>query len=484
MTHIFLNRLRSLVPLCITVFMMYTNITAQQSNSLYFMDGIPQSNQLNPATQPRFGWYIGIPALSSIEVNAGNSSVGFKDFVNWNGNPDSLLSKFSKNNIFSAEARIDWLSFGFRINNSYVSFSAGDRIEANADVPYGLMNLIINPPSTTGVMQNYDLSGLGGNATWYREYALGYSIQVDDQLTFGVRGKLLYGIANLSTQNSNTTIHANGDSIWQIQSTAQFSTSIPGMNIYFNGTKLDSVKFNKLKTHDIINMVNSTQNPGAALDLGFIYKLRKDFTISASVVDLGFIQWHTNVNNINVNGSYKLQGASVSNYFSNPNILQSFSDTLKQAYSYSHTTDSYITALYGKIYLGAYYQPLRWLGLGALSRTQITNGLFDQQYTLAMNLMPSRGFNFSLSYTVVDNTYDNLGVGFYFNIGPMQLYFMSERIPVYWDNAVTRGGATIPIPYDEKSLNFHLGMNLVFGSERNKKLKLDKPLLEVENHPW
>jgi len=39
---------------------------AQTQNSLYFMNGIPQSNRINPARNPDCGFYIGIPILSPL----------------------------------------------------------------------------------------------------------------------------------------------------------------------------------------------------------------------------------------------------------------------------------------------------------------------------------------------------------------------------------------------------------------------------------
>ncbi len=465
-----------------------SDLYAQENNSLYFMDGIPQSNQLNPATQPRFGLYIGMPLLSSIEVNAGNSSLGISDLLsgvsfNPNGNDtlylNKLLSRFNKNNYFSAGLSIDLLSFGFRINNSYVSFSAGDRVNFLGNIPYGVFDLLTS--GNLGTDNSFNLTGMGMNLTWYREYAVGYSIEVDDHLTFGFRGKLLYGIANLSVQNSNSRITTYGpDSLWQAQANIQINSSAPAL--------FDSMKHNKISPHQLISMLTNTQNPGAAIDMGVIYKFTNYFSVSASVVDLGFIQWHSGIHNYEVNGSYNFRGSKIDTVSSNLNLFNNLADTLKSAFAYKQNTYSYNTALYGKIYLGAYLQPAKWIGLGALSRTEIRNGVADQQYTLSLNLKPGKEFNFTLGYTIASNTYDNLGLGFYFLTGPLQWYFMSERIPLNWYSArFITNGPYYPVPYDEKNFNFHMGLNFVFGADRSTrimKLKRDKPLVEVENKSW
>src|SRR5512145_896765 len=91
-------------------------LNAQQSNSLYFMDGIPQSNQLNPAVQPKCNFYFGFPGLSSFEINGGNSAISFSDILTKMPGNDSLvwplysqdtktkfLSNFSDVNYFSSD---------------------------------------------------------------------------------------------------------------------------------------------------------------------------------------------------------------------------------------------------------------------------------------------------------------------------------------------------------------------------------------------
>ena len=41
---------------------------SQTQNSLYFMNGVPQANRINPARQIDCGFYIGIPILSTLST--------------------------------------------------------------------------------------------------------------------------------------------------------------------------------------------------------------------------------------------------------------------------------------------------------------------------------------------------------------------------------------------------------------------------------
>jgi hypothetical protein len=50
---------------------------AQVMNSLFFMQGVPQSNRVNPAYQPNAGFYFGIPGISPITSEVYSSSLSY-----------------------------------------------------------------------------------------------------------------------------------------------------------------------------------------------------------------------------------------------------------------------------------------------------------------------------------------------------------------------------------------------------------------------
>jgi hypothetical protein len=64
-----------------------------------------------------------------------------------------------------------------------------------------------------------------------------------------------------------------------------------------------------------------------------------------------------------------------------------------------------------------------------------------------------------------------------FKMGFTQFYFMSERVPLYY-NLVEGGTFSYPIPAYAKNFNYRMGVNICFGYNRNKKLLKDKPLVE------
>jgi hypothetical protein len=71
---------------------------------------------------------------------------------------------------------------------------------------------------------------------------------------------------------------------------------------------------------------------------------------------------------------------------------------------------------------------------------------------------------------------DNFGAVFSSKWGPLQWYIMSERIPLYYDKDV-KG---YYVPAYAKNINVRLGVNVVFGRKRHKRIFKDQPLVEIQ----
>jgi hypothetical protein len=462
---------------------------AQQSNSLYFMDGIPQSNQLNPAVQPKYNFYFGLPGLSSFEMNEGNSAVSFSDILTKMPNSDSLvwpiynqdtktnfLSKFSAVNYFNSDVRNDWISFGFRIKNTYLSFSIGERIESYSFIPKDLIQLGLNMNYSNLATESFDLSNFGVKTQWYREYTIGVSQEINPNLTFGFRAKLLFGIASIETTNSEIKLNNTGPTSWETHSTVDMNSSIPNLTLAYKAN--GDVDFENSKFEDVNNATDAknillnTKNSGFAIDMGVIGKPVKNLSLSLSVIDLGYIRWKDNINNFSSDGTYNFQGLDMP---LNDSIEagDAILDTLESIYAVNTNHEPYTTALSGKVYAGVHYQLIKGIGFGIVTRLQMIRKNIKPQFTFSLNLNPGNALNTTISYTIADGMFDNLGFGIAFRLGPLQSYIICDRIPLFYSYEKSKG---YPIPSYAKSINFRTGFNFVFGSKRNRKALKDKPL--------
>jgi len=468
---------------------------AQQNNSLYYMVGLPQSNQLNPATQPKCGFFIGLPSL---EVNGGNTNVSFKDILIYDPKVDSLfyflknsdaqknfLDKIQGNLNLSADARLDIISLGFRIRNTYLTFGISQRIETRVVIPHDLIMVEGNLDSIGGTKKSLDLSGLGINASYFSEYSFGISHQFGDKLTIGIKAKFLYGLANISTKSYNVYMNDGGPDTYKIGSAIDLNASVPNLTVHEGvDGRVDSLSFKNVKNVDEAKtLLMDTKNMGLAFDVGIIYKPLEKISFSMSILDLGgYINWKDNLHRFKQDGNYDFKGVLY-----NPNdtskITDAILDTLKNHFTYSDNPGGYKTTLSPKFYAGALFQLTKGIGLGFLTRQQILDHKLNSQYTFSLNLYPANMLNITLSYTIADQMYDNFGMGFTFKLGFLQAYVMSERIPLYWywaKNLPNKGDSGIPVPYDAKNFNLHAGINFVLGyNHRTKKIKQDKPLVDL-----
>lgn len=460
-------------------------VFGQQSNSLYFFDRVPQSSQLNPALQPACTFYFGFPVISSLEINAGNNALNVSDFIindAKTGKPVNpfytpeiahmTINKLQKYNTFFSSTQLDLISLGFKIKDSYLSFLISDKMNSNSSIPKDLFNLY----DGIGVGQTFSFDNVGLNATYYREYALGYSQKITDKLYFGVRGKMLFGKANLSFREASLTINEPEWKYITLSSSLQVNASIPYMEVHTDPTgKSDSLEFNDpgKSSSYIKDVFFLSKNRGYAFDFGFQYFINDKLSVSASLLDLGYINWKANVHNITGGGNYNFEGMDmVDSTYSFENLL----DTLKQVYDITASNDAYGTLLSPKLYFGVSYSVTKSIKLAFLSRSEYIYKKFRQQFTGSLTLYPLQFIGATVSYTIADKVYDNLGVGLVFRTGPLQWYLMSERIPI---SLVSLKNSSVPyLPKYGKSLNFRLGLNFVFGVNQKRKLLKDQPFLE------
>jgi hypothetical protein len=99
------------------------------------------------------------------------------------------------------------------------------------------------------------------------------------------------------------------------------------------------------------------------------------------------------------------------------------------------------------------------VNLGALSRTEIFNGKIQSSLTLSANARFFRNLSTSLSYSALNNSYNNIGFGLAAKFGPLQFYTITDNIMA----AIKPNSAQIA--------NIRFGFNLLFGCKDKTKKK-------------
>jgi hypothetical protein len=456
-------------------------ILAQQSNTLYYMKGVPQSHMLNPATKPPCNFYIGVPVVSLFQVNVENSGFSLSDVMWQDGDStriffnrlewqDDFLDNFGKSNYISADVNTHLISFGFKSGPTYISYDLTERVSFRFSYPRDLFKLLMKGNE---LGDEFDLSGFGIEAYSMMEFAVGVSREINDQLMVGTRTKILFGHTNISTRKTDMSIATDFD--WVIRSRFDLNASLPMVDIPTDSVgdfKFDDIDTkDKVSSTDIVNIV--TGNKGLAIDLGVHYKPIENLILSGSLIDLGFIRWKNNTYNISQDAEYVFDGLDV-DLGETDSIFDNFIDTLENTFVFKSTEEPYTSFLAGKLYIGATYQIIEEISAGILLRSEIFKGRLREQLTLSANFYPARIVSASLSWTMMNRTFNNLGFGLSLKPGPFNIYIISDNIPLTFAVEQSSGA---PIPYNARTMNFRFGINFIIGCNREKMKTRDLPLI-------
>lgn len=472
-----MTKIKYSIIICLSISI---SLIGQVSHTLYFMDRIPQSNQLNPAIQPKCNFYFGIPVLSSFYFDLGNSSLSVNKILQYNSVLDSVITFLhpkadrsiffdalkDQNNFFNT-IQSDILSFGFRTGNLYFTFNSAIKSNLYFTYPKDLADLVING-STVGDI--HDFKTLGANLNLYAEFALGVSDRLSDELTVGGKVKLLSGIANVTTRNKSFQIETFEDSeskfVNQVTSDASILVYAPYFEETANGDNIPIDSIFQLKD-DPLKALKPFESKGFGIDLGVMYSGIENLYLSAGILDLGYISWSKNTYEYKMRSSYTLSGKEI-NRDSLENAFSDIFGSIKDSITFSKSSKKYTTALPTKIYLGAEYFLETYFSFGLVSVSQFYLNQFYQQFTFSGNFRPMRATMLSVSYSFLNNGLSNFGLGLAYRPFPgLQFHFITDNIPLKYGKNY--------IPIAARSFNFRIGLNFVVGFSEKRKLK-DKPL--------
>ncbi len=422
-------------------------VKAQQDFTLYHMRLVPSRMYQNPALVPEARSFVGYPGISSIYFNASNS-FSYNDIITHEGDSlkldiDKLLGKLGSRDYLFTNFDLDILSFGFRVADTYyISFAARERTISRFMYSKDLFNFIWNGNGAVGLGEtlNFDTRF---DAMVFDEFSLGLAQNVDDKLTVGMRLKLLNGRFNVFTERGKASLYTDPNSFdLQMKSDVLIRTS-----------GIDS-----LSDQSTGNLI-FPGNMGFGIDLGATYKINSQFTVSASMLDLGYINWKKQLLTLKSQKpgeTVNFDGVDINDFISHDKSLgDAFSavlDTLKDKFKIDSVyNQSYKTYLPVKFYLGGDYNINDKNTVGLLFYSQFYNKKMLPSLSLSYYTQLGRVLGLSASYSIMNRSYNNVGVGFSLNVGAMQIYAATDNI------------LAIPNYKSATNAHFHAGMVFTFG---------------------
>lgn len=277
---------------------------AQTINSAYFTEDYKFRHMLNPAFGNEQN-YVSIPALGNISVNT-HGNFGYQDVIMSNPMYPSLSSKkmttflnpyisaedalsgFSTgNNRITGDVSLTILSAGFKAFGGYNTIEINSRTTTGVSLPYELFEFAKNIGN-----HSYDIGDINAHAQSFAEIAFGHSRQINDKLRLGAKLKVLVGLGRADVKMRNMKADLTAEDKWTITGEATTDVSMKGFS-YVSEEKEYNIEGSG--TYERVNDVDldgvGVGGFGMAIDLGGVYEINEDWTVSASVLDLGFISW-------------------------------------------------------------------------------------------------------------------------------------------------------------------------------------------------
>jgi len=455
------------------------NYASAQNNTLYLIPSVPQTNQLNPALKHNCKIYLSLPVISSIRQSTRNTGFGFHDAIHTGTGAqsdtyyldlDNLDKKLRRMNYSLGNADIDLFGIGFAYKEWYLTFGISNHISLQASYPHDIVSLKdgnwdVN--NMTAIPIN--LSNVGVNATAWNSIGVSASKEVSDGLRVGIRAKYLNGMANVNTRKSNIELNTTSDPVTlDAEVNYKVNSSLP-VELGFASTGLvNRINFDPALENLIGNYIFNG-NRGAAFDGGIIYDLDEATQLSASFTDLGFIWWKSNVNNFTGNGKFVFQGIDLDQYTSGGSqgdLLDALVDSLRSSFQATASTKGYLTTLPLNLYGGITRELMPNVKAGAMTWIEVNGKHVRPSLTLSLNLTPFNAFAATVSYTLMNNKFNQIGGGLVFGNRGAQFYIVTDNIPVRF----TKDASTSLIyPYNARMLCLRLGVNLFFGCDDKEK---------------
>lgn len=404
------------------------SMAAQGLNSAYFTGDYKFRHNLNPAYGNEQG-YVSLPAFGNLNVRTqGNFGLGDVLFDNPRYGIDSdkkkttfmnpyistsdALAGFSKgNNRINADVDLTVLSVGFKGFGGYNTISVDARTNMGMTLPYDLFEFAKNTGNSS-----YVLDDIGVHAQSFVQVALGHSRQIDKKLRVGAKLKLLLGVARADAQITNLRADLSAPEKWTMSGSAVADVLMKGFS--FKEERKDYKEDGK-GGYDRVNDMD-VDGPGVggfgmAVDLGAVYKINDDWTVSAALVDLGFISWNNDMRAVNRQSTFEFGGFhDIAAKDKTPdgdrkdNALSAQSDKYAdQIADFANLTvdgdqGSRTTGIGATLNLGCEYVfPLyRKLTFGALSSTRVNGKYTWTEGRLSANVAPLSWIDGGVSFAV------------------------------------------------------------------------------------
>ncbi|WP_430932961.1 DUF5723 family protein [Saccharicrinis sp. 156] len=434
------------------------HLNGQQNNTLFLMHELPQANIVNPAVPIDCKLFVGFPGIGSTHVNAYSTGFALSDIlVSSSGDSlrfelDDAISNMSNKEMIATETHLSLLSAGYKYKQNYFTIGVNEKVNTYSTLNKNALRLI-HGGNTQFEGQLTNLNGTRVNAIHYREYALGWAREISKRLSLGIRLKFLFGKANIYTKPARMSLYTDAISFeTYVASSMEGNMSLPvDVTTHTDGKLDEMVERDNVKTGDYLM---NRENGGYGVDLGFIYELNENTTLSGSLLDMGYINWKSDAYALESSGSMDITFEAIEDGLGN---LDAVTDSLLEVFNPEVAAEAYSSPILPALYLGIsrYINP--WLNVGAVFHTELYRNRFHPSLTFSGNTMIAKNIYGSLSYTLQNRQFNNIGAGIGAQFGIFHIHAVSDNVPAFFNLM------------NAKNVNLRFGISMLLGCGRERK---------------
>jgi hypothetical protein len=420
--------------LCVSL----TGLFAQSnSGGLWFTPEIYQANRLNPAFTGDRKVVIGLP---STYFGIANSAFALQDMLEGDGrvNLGPVISSLDPQNYVRTWADIQGFALGLRI--AKMQFGIDWRVRASGYLRYSDRMAQLFWYGNGAFIDETLQVGPDLQLTAFSEFALRFNMPVMKKLHVGGSLKVLNGLADISTSRNQFSLYTDPE-YYQIttQTDYQIDASV-GLNDF-------------VETISNPNAWQLSQGSGLALDLGLKYQFNDQLSFAASILDLGQVNWNGVVSNYHSQGRFTYDGLPIGAYSQADSgvTLNFLVDTLNATFAPEQKSEAYQTGLPTRFMIGATWEPIKLVRLGALYEREWYRGENFDALSLHGGIRWKDRIYAGLTYTMQETFQNRLGGQIMGKLGPIQVY------------AFTGNLLTLFNYLEGKTADARIGVNLVFG---------------------
>ncbi len=453
--------------LLIICFLVYSIGYSQNKQLLYDFAGLPQTLLLNPGANVNNEFHFGVPLLSHTSLQGGFTGfstydVFADDGVNINDKIKAVIHKYGKAEFIAVNQQLEILYGGFRLpNNDYLSFGYYQEFDLLAKIPRDLVDLFYE--GNTVLNRKYSLKKLAARAEMLGVFHVGLSKRVTTNWQIGARAKLYSSAFNVkSTRNSGAIYTREGSNNIYIQ-------HLNNIRFLFQTSGLVLEDDSDFDTSYVKKGLLLGGSLGLGFDVGFTHQLKKQWELSMSIQDIGFIYNTKNIESYETVGNFEVEGFQL---FFDPDNPENYWDDLQEEFE-----EDVVSETLSKKYIS--FRPVKLNGALSYSFGQTFDNcrflMYSGKYTnkmgfhlfstvsdahtyFATSLFYERRFgkyfNTKITYTVDPYSFTNIGLGLSAQMGFFNIYVMADNL------------LNLNNLYDAKNASFQVGFNVIFNPKK------------------